>query len=240
MNLQSVLVGHTGPVNAVRWTKDGNYCLSASDDRTVKLWNPHKICPPSFSAAAAADTKSATVGQAPQIKSYAGAHGYAIQDVAVFHDNTRFVSGGKDRTLFVWDVTSGAVIRRISAHDNVNALALNATSTVVLSASYDQTVRLWDLRSQGRQAIQTLNDFRDSVTSVSITGHTVRAARTYVACWGLPQHSEYAMLCHAHCKYFVELTLSLSDYCCNCLQPAPTLTQLVDPCGLRGRSSASV
>jgi mitogen-activated protein kinase organizer 1 len=191
MNLHSVLAGHTGPVNAVRWTKDGNYCLSASDDRTVKLWNPHKICPPSSSAvAAAADTKTAAVGQAPQIKSYGGAHGYAIQDVAVFHDNTRFVSGGKDRTLFVWDVTSGAVIRRIAAHDNVNALALNALSTVVLSASYDQTVRIWDLRSQGRQAIQTLNDFRDSVTSVSITGHTVRApsvcVRVCCVCMWLP------------------------------------------------------
>ena len=34
-----------GSVNAVRFTHDGNYCMTASDDRTVKLWNPHKDDP---------------------------------------------------------------------------------------------------------------------------------------------------------------------------------------------------
>ena len=32
-------------VNAVRFTTDGNYCMTASDDRSVKLWNPHKDDP---------------------------------------------------------------------------------------------------------------------------------------------------------------------------------------------------
>jgi len=176
MHLQSVLLGHVGPVNAVRWTRDGNYCLSCSDDRTVKLWNPHKTS--TLSAATGLTENTAGFGRSLQIKSYSGAHGYAINDVAVYQDNSCFVSAGKDRTLFVWDVTSGAVVRRISAHSNVNALALNDVSSVVLSASYDQTVRVWDLRGQSRagQAIQTLSDFRDSVTSVSIAdGHKIIA-----------------------------------------------------------------
>ena len=42
MRVESNLSGHTCAVNVVRWTNNGKYCLSASEDRTVKLWNPFK------------------------------------------------------------------------------------------------------------------------------------------------------------------------------------------------------
>jgi WD40 repeat protein len=35
------LAGHEGAVLAVRFNRDGNYCLSCGKDRTVRLWNPH-------------------------------------------------------------------------------------------------------------------------------------------------------------------------------------------------------
>ena len=33
---------HTGPILAVRFNKDGNYCLTCGQDRLIKLWNPNK------------------------------------------------------------------------------------------------------------------------------------------------------------------------------------------------------
>ncbi len=174
MKFHGLLNGHTGAVNAVRWTQDGNYCLSASEDRTVKLWNPHKLINEASSRLVSTDEP--IHDNFPHIKSYSGAHGYGINDIAIFHDNTRFVTGGKDKTILVWDVTSGAVVRRIQAHlHTTNALSLNAESTILLSASYDKTVRLWDLRSQSRQAIQILSDFRDSVTSVCMVDKSILA-----------------------------------------------------------------
>ena len=62
--------GHSGAVNAVRFTADGNYCASCSDDRTIRLWNPHKEDP--------SQTNTALL-----IKVYAGIHGYQILDIAV-------------------------------------------------------------------------------------------------------------------------------------------------------------
>ena len=65
--------GHSGAVNAVRFTKDGNYVMSCSDDRTVRLWNPHKADP------------SKSEGEALLIKKYDGVHGYQILDCAISH-----------------------------------------------------------------------------------------------------------------------------------------------------------
>ena len=42
---------------------------------------------------------------------------------------------------------------------------LNEDCTVVMTASYDNTLKFWDLRSVNREPIQTLSDFRDSVTT---------------------------------------------------------------------------
>lgn len=38
----AILKGHEGAVLAVRFNKDGKYCLSCGKDRSLRLWNPHK------------------------------------------------------------------------------------------------------------------------------------------------------------------------------------------------------
>jgi WD40 repeat protein len=50
------------------------------------------------------------------------------------HDNTKFVSSGGDRSVFLWDVTTGNTIRRISAHlAKINVVEFNADASVVAS-----------------------------------------------------------------------------------------------------------
>ncbi|KAJ1392692.1 WD40-repeat-containing domain protein, partial [Ochromonadaceae sp. CCMP2298] len=154
---------HVGAVNVVRFTADGSYCLTGADDRTVKLWNPHKLDP---SQQAQGGTGS----------SYEGAHGYRVLDVAPTKDKSRFASCGDDRTVFVWDVASGATIRRIQAHgDKTNAVRFNDDGTVLVTASYDRSVKCWDMRQGCRDPIQSMQDFKDSVTCLALTDGAILA-----------------------------------------------------------------
>ena len=39
MNLEAKIDCQQGAVRAVRFNKDGNYCITCGNDKTVKLWN---------------------------------------------------------------------------------------------------------------------------------------------------------------------------------------------------------
>jgi mitogen-activated protein kinase organizer 1 len=75
---------HGDAVNAVRFTLDGNFCVTACSDRSVRLCNPHK-----------SDFDNSE--EAFMIKSYVGNHGYEVRDIAIFHDNSKIVSVGGDK-----------------------------------------------------------------------------------------------------------------------------------------------
>ena len=55
----------------------------------------------------------------------------------------------------------------------VNCVAFNEDSSVVVSGSVDTTVKVWDTRSRAQDPIQTLEEPRDSVTSLDISDHEV-------------------------------------------------------------------
>ena len=156
----AVLASHKGSVNVARFNHDGKYCLTGGDDRRVCLWNPYRE----------------PASELVPIKEYA-MHSKQVLDVAVAHDNASFASCGGDKTVFVWDVGSGLVSRRLMGHDQrVNAVAYAGVDcSVLLSASYDKTVRCWDCRSRSAKPIQVLSESADSVASVAASEHEVVA-----------------------------------------------------------------
>ncbi len=73
-------------------------------------------------------------------------------------------------------MASGQVVRRLAGHEQrINAVARNAEGTVLVTGSYDRSVRLWDLRAHGRDPMQTMSDARDSVTSLVVSGAEIFA-----------------------------------------------------------------
>jgi mitogen-activated protein kinase organizer 1 len=144
-----------GPIHALIYSRDGQYVLSASADRSIKLWNPSTgLC----------------------IKTYNG-HGKDVMGIALplsAADNTRFVSCSIDRAVIMWDVVSGKPIRRFAGHQaRVNAVDLNADASIIASGSYDSSVKLWDCKSNNRAPIQVLEDAKDSIESISIAQNEI-------------------------------------------------------------------
>eukprot|EP00026_Physarum_polycephalum_P013882 Phypoly_transcript_14336.p1 GENE.Phypoly_transcript_14336~~Phypoly_transcript_14336.p1 ORF type:complete len:297 (+),score=30.69 Phypoly_transcript_14336:48-938(+) len=147
-----VLKGHNGTVQVVRFNSDGSYCLSGGTDKSIKLWNPHKGL---------------------LIKSYPG-HGYGVRDIAVGADNSKFASCGGDRQPFLWDVGTGRIIRKFRGHDkDVNCIVFNEENTVLITGSYDKTVKIWDCKSNSQDSIQVLDEAKDSVTSIALSGSEI-------------------------------------------------------------------
>ncbi|KAJ1507376.1 WD repeat-containing protein 83 [Coelomomyces lativittatus] len=146
---------HVGPIHCLRFNTSGDYFFSAGHDKTLCLWNLH---------------------QERIVHTYLS-HGWEILDVTISNDSTKFVSCGGDKAVFVWDIHQSQPIKRFHGHQHrINAVALNEEGNVVASGSYDATVKLWDMKSNDKSPIQTLTDAKDSITSLSIHGHTLLTA----------------------------------------------------------------
>ena len=65
-----------------------------------------------------------------------------------FSKNGRFlVSGGGNSELFVWDANTGECVRPLNGHSNVVSCVAFGPCDVLTTGSWDNTVGLWDIRS---------------------------------------------------------------------------------------------
>jgi WD40 repeat protein len=83
-------------------------------------------------------------------------HTGAIADGAFTPDGTKFVTGGVDKTLRLWQVVDGALLRAWAGHDDaVASVAVTADGKTIVSGSLDQTVRLWPVELPVPAAAET-------------------------------------------------------------------------------------
>ena len=72
-------------------------------------------------------------------------HSSRVWLVAFSPDGTRVVSGSSDKTVLIWDVTTGAEVTEMEGHsDRVWSVAFSPNGTHVVSGSDDWTVQIWD------------------------------------------------------------------------------------------------
>ncbi|GIX64396.1 WD40 repeat-like protein [Babesia caballi] len=135
---------HAGCINSAEFDSSGIYCLTAGNDRSVRLWNPVRQL---------------------HIKRFFGPHNYHVNDVCLSGDSTRFVSAGAEHSAFYWDTVEGKVIRKFNHGGSVACCNYVADQSLVCTGSDDRSVRFWDHRSRG--AVSTLSDAKDGISSVS-------------------------------------------------------------------------
>jgi WD40 repeat protein len=130
-------VGHSEGVQACGYSPDGTHIVSASDDKTLKVWD-------------------AQTGQ--QLATLTG-HSEGVKACGYSPDGTRIVSASWDNTLKVWDAQTGQLIATLSGSysDGMIACEYSPDGRHIVSASGDNTLKIWN--AQTYQSITTLTNF---------------------------------------------------------------------------------
>src|SRR5262249_37291163 len=145
------LRGHGGDVCSVAFAPDGWRALSASKDRTVRLWD---------------------LATGTEVLTYRG-HTQAVRSVLFSPKGGLAYSGSLDQTVRVWDVGSGKQVGQLRGKPTwlhrvpVTSLALRGDGRYILVGSTDRTLRLLDLNAENE--VRVFRGHTDEVTSVAIS-----------------------------------------------------------------------
>ncbi|KAI8139501.1 hypothetical protein BJV82DRAFT_626258 [Fennellomyces sp. T-0311] len=158
---------HTDWVNDIALCDNGRFVVSASSDRTVKLWSTRENDTPN---------SAYTIGW----------HTDYVKCLASAHKAGWVASGGLDKKINIWDIercqatltinphgnsnneqTDGEATRHATTKASIYAMAVNPSGTFMATGSPDKVVRLWDPRS-GRQ-VGKLTGHTDNIRALLVS-----------------------------------------------------------------------
>lgn len=117
--------GHAQTVECVSFSPDGKLVATGGDDQQIRFWNP--------------DDDGKQVRQS-------GGFGGPVFRLAYTPDGKGLVACGSDKTVRLFDATSGVQKQAFNGHgDWVYSFAISPDGKMIASGSWDGEIRLWNL-----------------------------------------------------------------------------------------------
>src|SRR5271165_5294020 len=156
---------HQDSVNDAAFSPDGTRILTASWDKTAKLWDAasgklivsfaHQgiVWRAAFSSdgtrilTASADKTAKLWDAASGTLIVSFAHQAIVYNAAFSPDGARILTASADKTAKLWEAASGRLIASFAHDADVNDAAFSADGARILTASADKTAKLWDAAS---------------------------------------------------------------------------------------------
>jgi len=168
------LAGHTGMVATAVFSPDGKSVLTASSDRTARIWNLEKpadirefkghqntVISAYYSSdgkkiATASWDSTAVVWDVATGKKICTLSGHTgnVWRASFSPDGTKVLTAGEDKTARVWDATTGKELMKLTGHTGrVMCDCFSPDGSKIATASFDGTIRIWDAHT-GKQLLQ--------------------------------------------------------------------------------------
>jgi WD40 repeat protein len=136
---------HNGFVNALVCSPHGNIIVSASTDKTIRIWGSYT----------------------GTLKRTLNGHTDAVLAVAISSDGKKIVSGSADKTMRIWDIETGKQHYIINHHlAAVNTLAITPDNKTIITGCANGKIQLWNLSSG--ELYSTLENYSTAISCIAI------------------------------------------------------------------------
>jgi WD40 repeat protein len=151
-NWRFALGGHDDAVNSAAFSPDGSRIVTASDDKTARIWD---------------------VASAKEIAVLRG-HDSRVNSAAFSPDGSRIVTASWDGTARIWDAAAAKEIVALRGHENsVLSAAFSPDGKRIVTTSWDETARIWDAASTKEIAVLRGHDSRVNSAAFSRDGKRI-------------------------------------------------------------------
>lgn len=137
------MYGHTGTVTSVAMTKDMKKIISASFDKTIKIWN----------------------AETGELIHSIDAHEETIREVKINPILNQFASCSDDSTIKIWDLASYNLLKVLKKDmGEIKSISYHYTGNYIAEGGDNHKINIWDLNSDS--LILSLEEHEGTINSI--------------------------------------------------------------------------